>query len=57
MSDVDMKQFDRYAYYSKQFNHCTMKWCIVHVVGEDKTVIHHAVSEEEADRLMKLFRS
>ena len=56
MSDVDMKQFDRYAYYSKQFNHCTMKWCIVHVVGEDKTVIHHAVSEEEADRLMKLLK-
>ena len=47
----------KYNYYSKQFNHCSMKWCIVHVVGKDKTVIHQAVSEEEADRLMKLFRS
>jgi hypothetical protein len=46
----------KYSYYSKRFNHCTMKWCIVHVVGEDKTVVHHAESEEEANRLMKLFR-
>jgi hypothetical protein len=37
-----------------------MKWCIVYVtttfVGQDKTVIHHAVSEEEAERLMKLLK-
>ena len=56
MSNVHIKRFNPYSYYSKSFNHCTMKWCIVHVVGEDKTVVHHAESEEEANRLMKLFR-
>lgn len=50
-------EMTKYSYYSKRFNHCTMKWCIVYVVGEDKTVVHHAESEEEANRLMKLFRS
>lgn len=57
MGDVKTIEMTKYNYYSKRFNHCTMKWCIVHVVGEDKTVVHHAATEEEANRLMKLYRS
>ena len=56
MSDQLMSEFYR-GYYSKMFNHCSMKWCIAFIEGENKTMIHHAETEEEADRLMKLFRS
>jgi hypothetical protein len=46
----------KYNYYRTQYNRCSWKWCIVHVVGHAETIIHQTTTYEEADRLMKLLR-